>query len=120
MLFGNSFEFLLVTPMPTETIFSVGDNHPSLPGHFPGHPVVPGVVVLSHVFAELNRHLVGQSITGIHRMKFMRPILPQQKLRIEIAAVQANRLPFKCWLGDTLAVEGSVVVSGEQPPKASP
>jgi 3-hydroxymyristoyl/3-hydroxydecanoyl-(acyl carrier protein) dehydratase len=39
--------------------FSVGSEHPALPGHFPGHPIVPGVLVLDRVLtrvtAELNR-----------------------------------------------------------------
>jgi 3-hydroxymyristoyl/3-hydroxydecanoyl-(acyl carrier protein) dehydratase len=32
-----------------EATFAVPASHPSLPGHFPGAPVVPGVVVLDLV-----------------------------------------------------------------------
>ena len=95
-----------------ETNFLIGDDHPSLPGHFPGHPVVPGVVVLSHVFSELRLHLGDRQIVGIHRMKFLQPILPLQKLRVEIGLQQSDRLPFKCWLGDAVAMEGTVLVGG--------
>ena len=29
--------------------FRVAADHPALPGHFPGRPIVPGVVILDHV-----------------------------------------------------------------------
>lgn len=28
-------------------------DHPALPGHFPGNPLVPGVLILAHVLAAL-------------------------------------------------------------------
>ena len=33
--------------------FAIDPAHPSLPGHFPGAPVVPGVLVLERVVAAL-------------------------------------------------------------------
>ena len=90
---------------------TISAEHPSLPGHFPGHPVVPGVVILSHVFAALGEHIGQQRITGIKRLKFLQLVSPGQNLRVEIGVPQPGQLPFKCWLGDTLAVEGQVALS---------
>ena len=33
--------------------FTIDPDHPCLPGHFPGRPVVPGVVVLDRVVEAL-------------------------------------------------------------------
>ena len=33
--------------------FVIAADHPSLPGHFPGQPVVPGVVVLERVLEAI-------------------------------------------------------------------
>ena len=33
--------------------FIISADHPSLPGHFPGHPIVPGVVLLDRVLEAI-------------------------------------------------------------------
>lgn len=38
--------------------FVVPHDHPCLPGHFPGRPVVPGVVVLDHVLQAVEACMV--------------------------------------------------------------
>ena len=52
-------------------------EHPALPGHFPGQPVVPGVLLLDWVAAALERWR-GQRIAGLAQVKFQRPLLPEQ------------------------------------------
>lgn len=57
--------------------FSIDAAHPALPGHFPGRPVVPGVVLLDRVAAALERWR-GVRIGGLAQVKFLRPLLPDQ------------------------------------------
>ncbi|MGV2287117.1 AMP-binding protein [Trinickia sp. YCB016] len=38
-------------------IFDIPLDHPALPGHFPGHPIVPGVVLLDHAISSIGRVL---------------------------------------------------------------
>jgi 3-hydroxyacyl-[acyl-carrier-protein] dehydratase len=57
--------------------FHIGAVHPALPGHFPGNPVVPGMVLLDRVAAAVER-VWGQRIGGFPQVKFQRPLLPDQ------------------------------------------
>lgn len=58
-------------------------GHPALPGHFPGQPVVPGVVLLDRVAALLERHGAG-TLAAIGQVKFLAPLLPGQEATLEV------------------------------------
>jgi len=74
--------------------FLVPASHPALPGHFPGQPVVPGVVLLDAVIAAAER-LPGPAlqIEALTSAKFMSPLLPDQSAWIELIRSEA-RLTF--------------------------
>jgi len=69
-----------------ESAFSIPVDHPALAGHFPGRPVVPGVVLLDRVAAAVAgwKHA---RIAGLPQVKFLRPLLPEEEalLRLEEA-----------------------------------
>ena len=64
-------------PMTTAFEFAVPKNHPALPGHFPGRPIVPGVLlldqVLTHVSAVMNRPVV-----LLQQVKFASALSPEE------------------------------------------
>ncbi len=84
--------------------FSVPADHACLPGHFPGEPVVPGVVLLDHVAACLQRAGAGH-VVRLLAVKFMSPLLPQQpaEMRIEVTGSRAR---FRIVNGDVVILSG--------------
>ena len=60
-------------------------THPALPGHFPGRPIVPGVVLLQCVLDEAERWLGrALSIRELPQAKFSAPLLPEQSAELEL------------------------------------
>lgn len=72
-----------MTPAPCRETLRIPASHPALPGHFPGRPVVPGVVLLDRVAAALER-CSGQRIAAIRQAKFLRPLLPDEEAELII------------------------------------
>lgn len=70
--------------------FVVARNHPCLPGHFPGRPVVPGVVILDHVLAAIEGEYGPLAALRLPQVKFLQPLLPGQTARIELQAVAGS------------------------------
>ena len=59
-------------------------NHPALPGHFPGNPIVPGVVVLARV-ADAIRHQLPQVVPGtLLAMRFHSLLCPGQPFTVRV------------------------------------
>lgn len=70
----------------------VDATHPALAGHFPGHPVVPGVVLLERVAAAW-KGWTGASV-GRLDAKFLRPLAPDEDAVIALHG-DASRVRFE-------------------------
>jgi 3-hydroxyacyl-[acyl-carrier-protein] dehydratase len=90
-----------------ETMFTaplrIGADHPALPGHFPGQPIVPGVVLLRCV-ADALKQWRNQSMSRFD-VKFLSPLLPEQDAEIELHA-EAARVRFAIRRGNVLLARG--------------
>ena len=86
--------------------FHIAASHPALPGHFPGNPVVPGVVLLERVAAAARRAF-GTDVTGLPQVKFLRPLRPREdaELRIERNGASAK---FSIHHGQELIAAGTL------------
>ncbi|MGB7757441.1 MAG: hypothetical protein WBL23_15405 [Salinisphaera sp.] len=76
-------------------IFTIDAGHRCLDGHFPGAPIVPGVVLLDHVGrAATNRY--GGRLRRIVRCKFVAVLHPGEPCAVELTRKSACRLQFAC------------------------
>jgi 3-hydroxymyristoyl/3-hydroxydecanoyl-(acyl carrier protein) dehydratase len=70
---------------PPQT-FEVAADHPIFAGHFPGRPIVPGVMLLEWVLAEAARSLQRAPATlRVREAKFFTPLEPGQRAHLTLA-----------------------------------
>src|SRR5580704_14116129 len=127
-LLPHRFPFLLIDRVLEMTrkerivaIKNVTVNEPFFAGHFPGTPVMPGVLIVE-AMAQAGGVLLLTEIedrdsklvlfTGIERAKFRRPVVPGDQLRVEVVVNvwrgNACRMEGSAYVGDTLAAEALV------------
>ena len=81
-------------------------THPCLPGHFPGQPVVPGVVLLDYVLEGAERWLGGPCrARSLSTVKFTSPLLPEQHATVELTLTG-------CELNFVIRRESTIVAQG--------
>jgi 3-hydroxyacyl-[acyl-carrier-protein] dehydratase len=92
-------------------------------GHFPGNPIVPGVL-LTEAMAQAAGLAVGQPgetylLSAIRSMKFLRPVRPNEFLRIRAERIgQAGSLvqcAVECRVKSDLVAEGQIVLARASP-----
>ncbi|ONS04086.1 acyl-CoA synthetase family protein [Burkholderia cenocepacia] len=101
--------------------FTIAADHPALPGHFPGHPVVPGVVLLDHAIhmigAAMNRPLHAWRLGSA---KFLSPVAPGEPLDLAYDAAASGAIRFTVRTGSREVATGVLsappsVQDGAQP-----
>ena len=74
-------------------MISIAPDHPALPGHFPGRPIVPGVVLLDQVLLAVLPALAdGRTLlrSEIASAKFLSPVGPGETLQLQTAVQSAG------------------------------
>jgi len=125
-LLPHRYPFLLVDRIvewePGKRIVGIKNvtiNEPFFQGHFPGHPIMPGVLIIEAVaqaggILALKAMGGGKRIAyfaGIDNCKFRRPVVPGDQLRLEVT-VLARKGPVWKMHGEAL-VDGAVAAKAD-------
>jgi 3-hydroxymyristoyl/3-hydroxydecanoyl-(acyl carrier protein) dehydratase len=102
--------------------FSIPSAHPALPGHFPGHPVVPGALLLDYVLTGVSAAL-NRPVTVLQKVKFVAPLLPDELVTVACEAT-GDQLIFavQTWRGGSLmtVASGNVYLAHHSPATPPP
>jgi 3-hydroxyacyl-[acyl-carrier-protein] dehydratase len=102
-----------------EVRISIPKDHPALPGHFPGTPVVPGVVLLDELLSAAERQLGRRlPIAGLPQVKFLAPLLPAEEAYGALE-IDGARLTFRVERAGELIARGSLTRCGTAPAEPS-
>jgi 3-hydroxyacyl-[acyl-carrier-protein] dehydratase len=108
--------------VPGESLTAIKNvtvNEPQFNGHFPGHPIMPGVFMIeamaqaAGILAFKTDNIVPDQnstyyLAGVDKARFKRPVVPGDQLRLEIKLLKSKRgiwvFEGKAYVGDDLAV----------------
>jgi len=107
---------------------NVTANEPFFEGHFPGNPIMPGVLILE-AMAQVGGVLALLSVPGalddkeksgvyfmaIDKAKFRRPVVPGDQLRLELEALCTGsrvwKMAGKAFVGEALAAQAELTAA---------
>jgi 3-hydroxyacyl-[acyl-carrier-protein] dehydratase len=132
----HRFPFLLVDRVReleegrVRTLKNVSINEPFFAGHFPGNPVMPGVLIIEALaqsaailaLAELKAERPQLFVlTGVDKARFRRPVVPGDQIDMEVKLLKCHRPLWKMRAEATVAGElvaeaelSAMEVSGEK------
>jgi 3-hydroxymyristoyl/3-hydroxydecanoyl-(acyl carrier protein) dehydratase len=93
--------------LQNEYRYSIPANHPSLDGHFPGNPIIPGVVILDKTLQSMTQHTPAHSYK-IEAIKFLQPFTPPATLTIKLVDKENNKIHFSAMNQDKMIAKGIV------------
>ncbi len=110
-------------------IKNVTINDPFFSGHFPGNPVMPGVLILealaqaSAILSSLSRapregHKILHLFAGIDNAKFKHVVTPGDQLRLEVKLIGQKRdfwrVHGEAYVDDTLACSADLLSAAKE------
>jgi 3-hydroxyacyl-[acyl-carrier-protein] dehydratase len=131
-LLPHRYPFLLVDRIleidPGKRIVGIKNvtaNEYFFQGHFPGRPIMPGVLIMEAVAqvggilallaTPFNQGNPSLFLMGIDKVRFRQPVVPGDQLRIEVKTLRAGKkfwkMQGKAFVGETLVVEGEVMAA---------
>lgn len=96
----------------------VGHDHPAIAGHFPGDPLVPGVVILEEVYDALVAAVGPGRLVEVRSVKFLAPLRPDKAFEVTIEPGSDGRYRFACIRDDCVLVQGQLQLAADAPEPA--
>ena len=95
-------------------------NEPFFQGHFPGHPIMPGVLIIE-AMAQVGGMLLMGAVpdpenkvvyfTSLNNVKWRRPVKPGDQLRFELELLQVRGM--MCKMSGVAKVDGEIVCEAD-------
>lgn len=90
--------------------YCIDSLHPSLAGHFPGNPIVPGVVLLDYARSLLEQWQPDCRISGLAQAKFLKPLQPEQLFNIQLRQSSPSMIKFECYSAGEKLLAGTFII----------
>jgi beta-hydroxyacyl-ACP dehydratase FabZ len=104
-------------------IKNVSVNEPFFVGHFPGNPIMPGVLIIEAMaqvggvlaFHSSPKEWAGSLVyfMGIDKVRFRKPVVPGDQLRLKLTTIRQKQKVFKmrgeAYVDDTLVAEAELM-----------
>ena len=108
-------------------IKNVSINEPFFVGHFPGNPIMPGVLIIEAMaqvggvlaFHSSPKEWAGSLVyfMGIDKVRFRKPVVPGDQLWLKLTTIRQKQKVFKmrgeAYVDDTLVAEAELMAAIE-------
>ena len=108
-------------------IKNVSVNEPFFVGHFPGNPIMPGVLIIEAMaqvggvlaFHSSPKEWAGSLVyfMGIDKVRFRKPVVPGDQLRLKLTTIRQKQRVFKmrgeAYVDETLVAEAELMAAIE-------
>jgi 3-hydroxyacyl-[acyl-carrier-protein] dehydratase len=115
-------------------IKNVTINEPFFAGHFPGNPIMPGVLIIEAMaqvggvlaFHSSPKEWAGSLVyfMGIDKVRFRKPVVPGDQLRLKLTTIRQKQKVFKmrgeAYVEDTLVAEAELMAAIERGKNETP
>jgi len=96
--------------LPVEHPLRIAKDHPAFAGHFPGDPVVPGVVLLDEAMSTIGT-ATGIAHNRIAWAKFLQPVRPGEALVVRFGVDPGGAVEFEIVAGTRRVATGRLLAA---------
>jgi len=85
----------------------IPEDHPAMPGHFPGHPLIPAVVIMDRVVVAFESQFnMKLDMFSFPQIKFLVPMFPNNEFDIQFKEIKPGRVDFSVGNNELIYTKG--------------